>query len=194
MKKLAIPSAITIAFVVIIGVFILIRQGGVAQETTQEPDQQSEHIQQPQDKESNIIDRALETIGLKEFITGSSSSNATNEEASGPTGTVSGYIRNINAYSGMQVCAKNIISDKLVCTNLETASDLEGRYQLTVAPGQYYIYATIGFNDLIGLYNEQVSCTPGSTCTRDPIVVEVKEGDTLTNINPDDWGSTSTAP
>ena len=93
---------------------------------------------------------------------------------------------------GMEVCAKNIETEELYCTDnhIEDAKYTYGKgYKLKVPAGDYYVYAKVpGREDYEAYYSEFIVCGLETTClSHDPVKITVKEGKVAENIDPQDW-------
>lgn len=92
----------------------------------------------------------------------------------------------------MEVCAKNINSGQLYCTNnhLSGSQYTYGKgYQISVPAGEYEVYATTQtVPNYQAYYNEFVTCGLMVGCNSlTPITVTVTAGQTTSDINPWDW-------
>lgn len=92
----------------------------------------------------------------------------------------------------MKVCAQNRETQDEVCTS----KHLEGSqfqygvgYRLQVSPGMYEVYAYLPNQpDSKAYYSEAVPCGLSVDClSHQPIPVQVAAGETVTNIDPQDW-------
>jgi hypothetical protein len=100
----------------------------------------------------------------------------------------------------MTICAENLATKKLYCTR----KHLKGKkyqykvgYKLTVPPGDYHVFAYLpdpvkwgaGYSkDYRAYYSEFVNCGQTVDCkSHAPIVVQVKSGETVSGIDPQDW-------
>ena len=185
LKKLIVPLTVAIGIVLLIAVVILLTQRGSLLPKTTSPQTTSN-----EEGGVNAIDKALETIGV-----GKSNSDDSLEPLSTPTGMIAGSVTKYSsAFQNMQVCAKNIITRQISCESVEKVDANTANYKLSLTPGQYSVFAMVGSGDYLGVYNQIANCTPGSTCSSDPLVVEVIADKTLININPDDWDSGVSIP
>lgn len=112
-------------------------------------------------------------------------------------GEGSGEISGILSYPSeqfppeMQVCAistKNYTT--IICTKdfEETSNPQYSRgYSMTLPSGEYLVYAEA--NNTTGFFSEFVPCGMDvNACTsHKPNVIEVKDGEKLVNVNPQDW-------
>ena len=128
------------------------------------------------------------------------SSNRTSTNPAKPSQqiTATGLIEGSLSYPGsivpipMEVCAKNIITNKEYCTS-ESIKDEKYTYGygyiLEVPTGEYYVYVNKSKRgDYKAYYSEIVVCGLIKDCgTHDPIIVKVSENHKSTNIDPQDW-------
>jgi hypothetical protein len=91
----------------------------------------------------------------------------------------------------MIVCAETLEKTPVLCTSTQIS---DSKYQygkgylLEISPGSYYIYAQIPGQDYKAYYSEFVTCGFLANCpSHNPIPVEVKSGEKVTGINPQDW-------
>lgn len=107
------------------------------------------------------------------------------------TGTIEGSLIYPSDYIPDQtVCALNLETNKETCTKkniIDKKRFTSGKgYQLTLPTGNYNVYVDGGSVKIY--YNEFVTCGLAYGCpSHDPIVVQVKANQTLTNIDPQDW-------
>lgn len=95
----------------------------------------------------------------------------------------------------MQVCAENLSTKKVYCTDKQISGQQYqyGKgYEIVVPTGSYHVYQYIPANDqyLSGkaYYTEFVTCGQTVGCDdHTKIVVQVKANQTVSNINPWDW-------
>lgn len=107
-----------------------------------------------------------------------------------------GYIEGSLSYPSegipnLKICAEDINnSEKKICTekNIEDKKYTYGKgYILEVPPGKYYVY--VSSNRKV-YYSEFVTCGLNANCpSHKPITIEVVSGQTVTNIDPQDWYS-----
>lgn len=89
------------------------------------------------------------------------------------------------------VCAENIEDKKEYCTN-ERIDDAKYTYHigyiLEVPEGKYLVYEKLPPNEYKAYYSEFVTCGISVDCeSHEPIVVEVKKGETTEKVDPQDW-------
>jgi len=92
----------------------------------------------------------------------------------------------------MMVCAENIITKKQYWTSTHIKDNKYTYgigYKIEVPVGTYYVFATLpNWKDYRAYYSEFVTCGLKVECpSHDPIPVVVKAGETITNIDPQDW-------
>lgn len=123
-------------------------------------------------------------------------------ESLGERGIIQGELSFPSDYlPGQKVCAKNLDTQKVSC--IETRQSQQ-RYSLEVSSGSYHVYAQActqsyresivcrdGYLERRALYNEYARCGINAQCAqssrREPLVVRVNAGKTVSNINPQDW-------
>lgn len=91
------------------------------------------------------------------------------------------------------VCAESIEFGETYCTDQRAMlpaggqASIEG-YRLPLPPGRYFVYATLPMMPIRAYYSDFVPCGLHVGCpSHDPIVVEVRSGQILRDINPGDW-------
>jgi hypothetical protein len=100
----------------------------------------------------------------------------------------------------MTICAENQATKQIFSTNRHLKSKkymYKVGYQLTVPPGDYHVYAFLpdparygaGYSkDYRAYYSEFVKCGMTENCpSHAPILVRVKDGETVRGIDPMDW-------
>ena len=100
----------------------------------------------------------------------------------------------------MTICAENLATKKLYCTHKHLKAkkhQYQVGYKLTVPPGDYHVFAHLpdpakygaGYSkDYRAYYSEFVKCGMTENCSSHaPIVVKIKSGETISNIDPQDW-------
>lgn len=92
----------------------------------------------------------------------------------------------------MKVCTETLDGRTIVCTEDQIKDPkytYGAGYKLETPIGQYYVYANT--NDRLfykAYYSEYVTCGLSVNCTsHKPLVVEVKEDETTSSIDPQDW-------
>lgn len=118
--------------------------------------------------------------------------------------TQHGYVKGTMTYPAagtpddIDICAENLDTGEIYCKSNQKRDDMRDatvEYTLILKQGFYYIYSTApsiwhGPKDYKAYYSEYVVCGGTAECTsHKPIVVEVKKGQTLENIDPIDWGA-----
>lgn len=100
-----------------------------------------------------------------------------------------GYIEGKISYPGeeipkdLKVCAENIETSEIICIRVH-----DSIYKIAVPPGFYYVYAETKKFKGKAYYTEFVKCGLKVDCpSHKKIKVEVKKGELLKNINPQDW-------
>ena len=94
--------------------------------------------------------------------------------------------------SDMEVCAENAQTGKNYCTenHIKDEKYTYGKgYKVKVPPGDYFIYASLfSWENYKAYYSEFITCGLSVEClSHKPILVSVKKGDIVTDINPMDW-------
>lgn len=85
----------------------------------------------------------------------------------------------------LKVCAENVATGETICVLIKST---DKRYNIQVPPGSYYIYSETDEIDIRAYYTEFVKCGLKISCpSHQKIKVEVKSGETIKNINPQDW-------
>ena len=92
---------------------------------------------------------------------------------------------------GVIVCAEEITTKVELCTT-ERINDTKYTYRigykLEVLPGKYLVYEKLPPDEYRAYYSEFVTCGLRFDCTsHNPIEVEVKADETVSNIDPQDW-------
>lgn len=91
----------------------------------------------------------------------------------------------------IEVCAEDQSTQKTYCTNnhLNNSKYTYGiGYMLEVPVGQYYVYSLDPNRNYQAYYSEFVTCGLSVNCpSHQPILVEVKAGQTVSEIDPQDW-------
>lgn len=114
-------------------------------------------------------------------------------------GTIEGSLSYPSSFipKDMKVCAQTLDASKKYCTSdhIKDSKYTYGEgYKLNVPAGTYYVYAYItktDGTDWKAYYNKFVTCGLAATCpSHEKIAVEVKAGDSLTKIDPQDWYET----
>lgn len=92
----------------------------------------------------------------------------------------------------MKVCTEALDGRTIVCTESQIKDSKYTYgvgYKLETPIGKYYVYATT--NDRLfykAYYSEYVTCGLSVNCTsHKPVVVEVKEDEITSNVDPQDW-------
>ncbi len=109
----------------------------------------------------------------------------------------SGKIKGSLDYPGegvptLKVCAETIsLEKKRICINTEINA---ATFQIVVPPGKYFVFASLVekrdaiSTDYRAYWSEFVKCGSKATCkVHSPIKIEVKSGETVTGIDPQDW-------
>jgi hypothetical protein len=100
----------------------------------------------------------------------------------------------------MTIGAENLATKKIYSTNKHLKAkkyQYKVGYKLTVPPGDYHVYAYLPDpakwgstfpKDYRAYYSEFVKCGQTIDCkSHAPIVVQVKSGETVSGIDPQDW-------
>jgi hypothetical protein len=100
----------------------------------------------------------------------------------------------------MTICAENLDTKKLYCTKKHLKAkkyQYQVGYKLTVPPGNYHVYAYLPdparygasySKDYRAYYSDFVKCGQTIDCkSHAPIAVQVKSGETVSGIDPQDW-------
>lgn len=97
----------------------------------------------------------------------------------------------------LEVCAGNISTNEEFCTYEQIEGneyDYGTGYRIEVLEGEYRVYAKVmeglgtDLDDYKAYYSEFVTCGLDVSCTsHDPITVEVIAGETIKDIDPQDW-------
>ncbi|MCP5397069.1 MAG: hypothetical protein H6918_10135 [Sphingomonadaceae bacterium] len=106
------------------------------------------------------------------------------------TGIVTGALTYPGDYipDDMQACAENLDTKEVTCK----PKTGEASYSLELPAGRYHIWSqTADFANYKAYYNPLAKCGLGPECPTDstPLEVEVKAGETLSDIDPIDWYS-----
>jgi len=94
--------------------------------------------------------------------------------------------------SDMKVCAENIETKQLYCTeeHIKDEQYVHGEgYKIEAPIGDYYVYAiTQMLENYKAYYSELIVCGFGPNCpSHEPVVVTIEADTTTTNIDPQDW-------
>ena len=102
--------------------------------------------------------------------------------------------------SDMTIGAENLATKKIYSTNKHVKAkkfQYQVGYKLPVPPGDYHVYAYLPDpakygasypKDYRAYYSEFVKCGQSVDCkSHAPIVVQVKSGETVSGIDPQDW-------
>ncbi|MCJ7818743.1 MAG: hypothetical protein MUP25_02845 [Syntrophales bacterium] len=122
--------------------------------------------------------------------------------AAPPPGAIEGSLSYPSEFipDDMTICAENLATQKIYCTS----KHLKGKkyqyqvgYKLTVPPGEYHVFAQLPdpakygadmAKDYRAYYSEFVKCGMSVDCkSHAPMVVQVKSGETVRGIDPQDW-------
>ena len=91
----------------------------------------------------------------------------------------------------IEVCAENQSTKEVVCTSehLQNPKYTYGfGYILEVPTGAYFVYALDPNRNYKAYYSEFVTCGLSIDCSsHDLILVEVKAGETISDVDPQDW-------
>lgn len=90
----------------------------------------------------------------------------------------------------MNICAEDINTKKQFCTteHLKNSKYLYGEgYKISAPVGNYYVFATVGKLGDYRAYYSNFQCGNGKGTTHDPIMVEVKTGETISGVDACDW-------
>jgi hypothetical protein len=100
----------------------------------------------------------------------------------------------------MTICAENLATKKIYCTDKHLQSkkyQYKVGYKLAVPPGDYHVYAQLPDparygadmpKDYRAYYSKFVKCGMSVECKdHTPIVVTVKNGATVSGVDPQDW-------
>lgn len=120
-----------------------------------------------------------------------------NQEKITDTGdkTGTGFIEGSLSYPSdfippMKICAEDINTKKQYCTseNIKSSRYKYGEgYKISVPSGQYYVFATTEALGSYRAYHSEAKCGEAGGKSHDPILVEVRSGRDIDNINPCDW-------
>lgn len=93
--------------------------------------------------------------------------------------------------SYIEVCAENQSTKEVLCTSKHISNPKYTYgvgYVLEVPAGSYYVYALDPNKDYQAYYSEFVTCGLSVDCSsHELILVEVKAGETVSGIDPQDW-------
>jgi len=91
----------------------------------------------------------------------------------------------------MLICAESTTSEEEYCTNEQLTSDdyqYGLGYSIYLPTGEYLVYAKLPNDPYQAYYSEFVTCGLSVDCpSHQPIKVKVIAGETLANIDPQDW-------
>jgi hypothetical protein len=89
----------------------------------------------------------------------------------------------------LKVCAEDISSKKQTCTSRHIKRGRSDRYELKVAAGTYFVFATSSeWKRKPAYYSEFVTCGLQASCpSHKPIPVTVAAGERKSKIDPGDW-------
>lgn len=91
----------------------------------------------------------------------------------------------------LEVCAENQDTKEVYCTDehIQDSKYTYGiGYTLNVPAGIYLVYALDPSGDYKAYYSEFVTCGLSVNCpSHEPIPVEVKAGETTSDVDPQDW-------
>jgi hypothetical protein len=93
---------------------------------------------------------------------------------------------------GVNACAQNLNTGEVYCTERVNSSNQQN-YQLDIPEGEYEIFSTSNnLKKTRAYYDEHVECGLTVECsTKNPspktIVIKVKNGESVTGINPSNW-------
>jgi hypothetical protein len=105
----------------------------------------------------------------------------------GQPGTIRGQL----SYPSEFLPAQRIIAFDVATMDVAaevTTVDGQGEYELSVAPGDYYVVAYLPDGSLSAGYSQAVPCGLLDTCTDHSLIaVHVESGAVVEDINPQDW-------
>jgi hypothetical protein len=108
-----------------------------------------------------------------------------------PESTTPGTIRGHLSYPSEFLPAQRIIAFDVATMDVAaevTTADGQGEYELSVAPGDYYVVAYLPDGSLSAGYSQAVPCGLLDACTDHSLIaVHVEAGAVVENINPQDW-------
>lgn len=91
----------------------------------------------------------------------------------------------------MEICAENQDTKEVYCADkhIQDPKYTYGvGYTLDVPAGIYLVYALDPYKDYKAYYSEFVTCGLSVDCpSHEPILVEVKVGETISEVDPQDW-------
>ncbi len=110
------------------------------------------------------------------------------------SGIIKGTMNNPSPiYDGLKTCALDINTKEEYCTNEYVDINIRDdiyitEYSIQVPSGSYYVF-TVDQKGRKGYYSEFAVCGLKAECksSTDLIIVEVKPGEVVENINPLDW-------
>jgi hypothetical protein len=112
-------------------------------------------------------------------------------EAETPDGAVPGIIRGRLSYPSEFLPAERVIAFRAATMEIEadvTTAEGQGQYELSVAPGDYFIVAYTLDGRLSAGYSQAVPCGLSASCSdHSLILVHVNAGQTVNDIDPQDW-------
>lgn len=91
----------------------------------------------------------------------------------------------------IQICAESLADGTIACTDkhLKSAGDAgPTTYALDLKPGTYHIYSIMPDGPYRAYYSQYITCGSQAGCpSHEPIAVELQAGQTVENIDPNDW-------
>ncbi len=106
---------------------------------------------------------------------------------SGLPGTIRGHL----SYPSEFLPAERVIAFRVATMEVEadvTTAEGQAEYELSVAPGDYFIVAYLTDGTFSAGYSQAVPCGLSASCTdHSLILVHVDAGQTVDNIDPQDW-------
>ncbi len=108
-----------------------------------------------------------------------------------PDAGLPGIIRGHLSYPSEFIPSQRIIAFDVATMDVAaevTTADGQGEYELSVAPGDYYIVAYLPDGSLSAGYSQAVPCGLLASCTDHGLIpVHVNAGETVNDIDPQDW-------
>jgi hypothetical protein len=108
-----------------------------------------------------------------------------------PESALPGIIRGRLSYPSEFLPAERVIAFRAATMEIEadvTTAEGQGQYELSVAPGDYFVVAYTLDGSLSAGYSQAVPCGLSASCTDHSLIpVHVDAGQTVDNIDPQDW-------
>ncbi|NCN82529.1 MAG: hypothetical protein GW947_01050 [Candidatus Pacebacteria bacterium] len=91
----------------------------------------------------------------------------------------------------LEICAENIKTEESICTGeIQKSDDYEYGfgYKLELPPASYTVYSRLPNDPYRAYYSDFVICGLVASCpSHKPVVIDVAENMTISNIDPQDW-------